>query len=61
MPTYLDHLAEMFHGTTIDGRSSCILGESEDPTDTNLDDDDEDTSKSPMSSGVRRGGAAPQI
>ncbi|RLM57916.1 uncharacterized protein C2845_PM18G09640 [Panicum miliaceum] len=60
MPTYLDHLAEMFHGTTIDGRSSCILGESEDPTDTNLDDDDddEDTFKSPMSTGSKKRGSS---
>ncbi|CAA0805973.1 Unknown protein [Striga hermonthica] len=46
MPTYLDQLAEMFHGTTVDGRSSCIPGES--------DDCDDGTLRSPSSSSSRK-------
>jgi hypothetical protein len=60
MPTYLDQLAEMFHGTTIDGRSSCIPGESADPADINLDEDDDDdvTFKSPMSTSSKKRGSS---
>jgi hypothetical protein len=63
LPTYLDHLVEMFHGTTIDGRSSCVPGQSakpEEPTDTNFwDDEDDDASlKSPKSTGSKKRGSS---
>ena len=42
IPTYIDHLVEMFHGNTVDGRSSCIPGGNSTPADTYGDEDDQD-------------------
>lgn len=32
MPSYIDQLAEMFHGTTVDGRTSYVAEQNEEPT-----------------------------
>lgn len=35
-PTYMNQLSEMFHGTTVDGRSSYVPGVDDDRTDYTL-------------------------
>jgi len=58
MPTYLDQLQFLFHGVSVDGTTSYVLGSDDPPTCVNLDDegDEEDdvdprSPISPMSTG----------
>ncbi|KAJ1293302.1 hypothetical protein BS78_01G057300 [Paspalum vaginatum] len=57
MPTYLNQLADMFHGTTVDGRYSYVAGVDDDQADLNLDDEDKEDNvdlRSPMSTGSHK-------
>ncbi|KAG0513497.1 hypothetical protein BDA96_10G107700 [Sorghum bicolor] len=63
IPTYIDLLAEMFHGNTVDGRSSCIPGGSTSPANTYGDEDEQDGDpdgnlNSPMSTTSRKRGSS---
>jgi len=66
IPSYINHLAEMFQGNTVDGRSSCIPGGNSTPAHTYGEEDDQDgdaeedrgTHASPMSTTSRKRGSS---
>jgi len=54
LPSYLEKLAIMFQGTTVDGKSSYVAGQSEEPTHAEEDDEFEEDPLTPSNSSRKR-------